>query len=317
MAVKSVLYLANLVSNTERGPSESIWGAPGSPNAWIEDFLQDPRLGQYFFDEFNSAGLSPAAGSAANFGADANWYAYLDTNGAITDSGILGGGIHLAASTTAHQGVALGQLTNAFQIINSTPVYQPRLAFEARVAMSTAALVASTADMFVGLIDASGTPASVVPITATGGTLATAPGFIGFHKRGGATNGTDWNFVYNVAGGTPVYATNLQNLVTTVTGSAPVGGTYYKLGFAYNPQATTMMITSASTGQTAGVIARPEIIVYVNGFPAVAFLTTTNIGGAAFPVTLMAPSIAFKQQSTTAAVSADVDWIRVAQQFTA
>lgn len=314
MAVKTIGVLGNLSPDTERGPSPSIWNANGSNNAWWADFLQDPRLGLVFWEDFKIAGISPAAGSAANFGAEGNWYAYLDTNGVITDSGIAGGGIHLAASTTAHQGVALGSLTNAYQIITSGAAYQGRMYFECRVQNSTASYAASTSDFFIGLVDASGTPASAVPITATGGSLATAAGFIGFHKRGGATNGTDFNFVYNVAGGTPVYATNLQNLITTVTGTAPVGATYYKLGFVYNPAAEAILISSASTGQTAGTLARPIIQVYVNGQPAAAFLTSTNVGGTAFPVTLMAPTIAWKQQSTTAAVNADIDWLGIAQE---
>lgn len=317
MAVKTLTYAGGIAADTERGPSPQLWAWLDGGNAGVPDFLQDPRLGMYIFDDFKSVGLSPASGSAANFNADTNWYAFLDTNGAITDSGIAGGGIHLAASTTAHQGVALGSLTNSAQIITSTGAYQGRLAFEFRAQLSSASVAASIDDAFCGLVDASGLPASAVPITATGGTLATAPGFIGFHKRGGATNGTDWNFVYNVAGGTPVYATNLQNLITTVTGVAPVGGTFYKLGFIYDPGALTQIIYSASTGQTLGVYAKPYIKVYVNGVAATAFLTSTNVAGTSFPTTLMGPSIAFKQQSTTAAVNCDFDWIRAAQNFIA
>jgi hypothetical protein len=318
MSVKSFVYLNNLVADTERGPSPSIWGSPGSANAWLADFIQDPRLGMLFFEDWRSAGLSPASGSAANFNGQQNWYAYLDTNGVVSDTGIVGGGLHMAASTTAHQGVALGSLTNNFQfttVAGSTGLYQGRMAFEARVTNSAASYAASTSDYFVGLMDASGLPASAVPITATGGSLATAAGFIGFHKRGGATNGTDFNFVFNVAGGTPVYATNLQNIITTVLGVAPVGATYYKLGFVFDAfNGPLLPITSASTGQTASSSAsRAMITVYVNGLRAAAFLTSTNVQGATFPITIMNPAIAWKQQSTTAAVNADCDWIMCAQ----
>lgn len=317
MAAKTIGVLNNLSANTERGPSPVLWNATGSHGGWIADFIQDPRLGMSVLDDFRFAGISPATGSATNFHGENVWYAYLDTNAVITDSGIIGGGINLAASTTANQGVALGSQTNSFQLITSGGALQGRLIFETRVRCSTASVAASKSDVFFGLVDASGLPASAVPITGTGGTLATAAGFIGFHKRGGATNGADFNFVYNVAGGTPVYATNLQNLILTVTGTAMAGGTFYKLGFDFNPSAEPMLIVSASTGQTAGVIARPLIKVYVNGLMAAAFLTSTNVAGAAFPVTLMNPAIAFKQQSTTAAVNADVDWIYSLQELLA
>jgi hypothetical protein len=316
MSVKSVGVLGNTAVNTERGPSPVIWNQNGSNMAWWEDMIADPRLGLAFWEDFKSSGISPSTGSALNYIAENPWYAYLDSGAAITDTGIIGGGINLAASTTGNRGVALGSLTNSYQIITSGGAYQGRLAFECRVRNSTASVAASTSDMFIGLMDASGLPASAVPITGTGGTLATAAGFIGFHKRGGATHGADFDFVYNVAGGTPVYATNLGNIVNTVLGAAMAGATFYKLGFVFNPDSSNELraIGSASTGQTAGVIARPLITVYVNGLPAAAFLTSTNVAGTAFPVTVMSPMIAWKQQSTTASVNADVDWIMVAQE---
>lgn len=324
MAVKTVGYIGTPWSgtqtqDTERGPSPSIWYQQGTTNAWWASFIQDPRLGLAEFDDFKGTGISPATGSAANFNSEQTWYAYLDTNGVITDSGIVGGGVNLAASTTANQGVALGSLTNSYQIVTSGGVQQGRLAFECRVQCSTASVAASKSDVFLGLVDASGLPASAVPITNTGGTLASAAGFIGFHKRGGATNGADFNFVFNVAGGTPQYFTQLNNIVKTVTGTAMAGATFYKLGFVFNPNAESIVLSTANalTGETAGVLVTPSIYVYVNGVPAAAVITKPLVIGTTFPTTLMSPAIAFKQQSTTAAVSADVDWIMVAQQLIA
>ena len=317
MAVKTVNMVNNTIQDLTRGPSPSIWNQPGAPGAWWADFEQDPRTGIKMFEDFIGCGISPATGSAANFGASQNWYVYLDTNGAITDSGIYGGGIHLAASTTAHQGVALGSLTNPFQIQNSSGTFQGRLSFECRVQNSTASVAASTSDMFLGLVDASGLPASAVPITHTGGTLSTAPGFIGFHKRGGATHGLDFDFVYNLAGGTPTYTANLGNIINTVTGTAMAGATFYKLGFVFNPNAEKVLVSSSTTaGQTAGTLRTPLITVYVNGQIAAAFISsdTGGLTTAAFPITFMTPTIAWMQQSTTASVNADVDWIYAAQQ---
>lgn len=309
MSVNTVDYLANLTPSTQRGPSESIWGAPGTPNGWIADFIQDFSLGTFFEDDFNPAPNYPGGSYTGGFG---RWTIFSTANGVITDAGIVGGGITLAASTTADQGLTLSSSAGAFQIITSGGVYQSRMAFEARVATSTASLAASTADMFVGLMD-NGTGTSQIPITTVNGVLSTTPNLIGFHKRGGVTTPGDWGFVYQLAGGTAVYPTNLQSLVTTVTAVAPVGGTYYKLGFVYDNFAQPFQISTASTGQTAGIIARSLIRVYVNGVSAVAFLTSTNVGGTAFPTGIMGPVVAFMQQSTTASVNSSIDWLRVAQ----
>lgn len=313
--MKNFQYLNNLVADTTRGPSPSIWGSPGSGNAWVADFIQDPRLGLYQMEDFKSTGITPGTGSAATFVGDTAWYAYGDTAGVITDANIVGGGITMAAGTTDNAGIALGSLSQCYQLITSAGAYQGRLAFECRVAMSAASYVATRNDMFAGLVDASGTPAAVLPITATGGLLTTAAGLIGFHKRGGATGATDWNFVYQVAGGTAVYATNLQSLITTVLGSAPVGGTFYKLGFvfdAFNPP--VLPITSPSTGQSLTPTgAKAMVTVYVNGLRAAAFLTSTNVAGTAFPTTIMSRALAYRNDNTTAAMSGSVDWACVGQ----
>lgn len=313
MAVSTLpTFLGNLAQSTTRGPSPNLWGWLGSP-VRMETFLSDPNFGWAFWEDFTSTGPSPATGSAGAFTGNKAWYAYLDTNGAITDAGVQGGGIKLAASTTAHQGVALGSLTNSFQIVTSSGALQGRLMFECSVNLSTAGLAASTADMFVGLMDASGLPASAVPITNVGGVLSTAPGMIGFWKSGGATLYGDWSFIWNAAGGTIQNVVPLQGLVNAVTGSALTTGAV-KLGFVFNPMAESIMVVTPTTSlQAATVIYRPMIQVYVNGLPSTAFLINSDITAATFPSTVMGPAIAFKQQSTTAAVSAIVDWMGIGQ----
>ena len=104
MAVKSVGYNANGPSNTnpntERGPSEVIWNAQGSPNAWIEDFLQDPRLGMYFFDDFISTGYASASGGAFT-GSLGQWSIYMGSTASIADGGIVGGGLQFVPASIA------------------------------------------------------------------------------------------------------------------------------------------------------------------------------------------------------------------------
>lgn len=303
MAVKSAQYAPALTADISRGPSIAIWDGFNIPA-----ILENPGLGMYFFDDFIVCPSSPATGSALPWG---SWAAFLETNGAITDGALEGGVIKLAASTTAHQGVSLNSLAGSFRITTtSTLALNKKLAFEARVAVSS--IAASQQDTFVGLMDTGG-GLTLEPITATGGLLTTTPNLIGFHQKGGASGFADWNFVYQLGGGTAVYPTNLQALITTVTGVAPVAAAFVKLGFIFDPNPPSLLISSASTGQTVGVLAKPMIQVFVNGQPAPAFLTSTNVQGTTFPTGFMGPVMAFKQQSTTASISSSFDWIRVAQ----
>lgn len=311
MSVKSVMYLANLVANTERGPSESIWGATGYPGGWVADFIQDRRLGQETWEDWD-VGSNFAGGSVT--GAFGKWAIFSTANGAIADDGIVGGGIRLQASTTADQGVTIGSTVTSYQLLTSAGVMQGRLAFEARVKIPTGGFTASVCDAFVGLTDLA--PASAVPITTTNGTLAASMNFIGFHKRGGTTNPDDWNFVYGASGQTIQYQTNLQGLILAVTGSAAVVGTYYKLGFTWEPQPPVSPLAITTTGsslQTVGQVASPIIKVFVNGIRAAAFLIKGDVTAATFPSAVMGPSISFMQQSTTASQYLANDWIRVAQ----
>jgi hypothetical protein len=324
MSVKSVVYAANQPSssaleaqNTERGPTENLWSWPGAGNAGVEDFLQDPRLGLYFFDDFNPAPNFPGG----SYTGSAGRYAIFSTaNGAFADDAIVGGGLRLQASTTAHQGVTLGSSAGAYQLVDGSGNLQKRLVFECRVKVSTGSFSASTQDTFIGLMD-NLPPASQVPITNTGGTLAASTNFIGFHKRGGATNANDWNFVFGASGQTIQYPTNMQALYKTGIGggtTAPSEGTYYKLGFVFEPAALPAIISStASSNQTAGNTAAPMLKVYVNGVRTTAFLIKADITAATFPATPMAPVIAFMQQSTTANIYSAVDWIMCAQSLMA
>lgn len=329
MAVKSVGIFANqptssalATADTERGPSPIIWGAPGSPNAWAEDFIQDPRLGYYFFDDFNDTGGALTLNNVGQYG---RWATQAETTDpTITDDGIIGGGWKLAASTTAHRGVALSTTAGGVQFYDGTNLVPGQMAFECRVKISS--IAASTLDMFVGLMD--NLPvASTIPITATGGTLSTTPDLIGFHARGGSTNPGDFSVAYNVAAGTVQYPTGLTNLVNTVTGTALAAATYVKLGFVYNPKGgqggqpyTKTITTAATSAQTVGNSAIPMLQFFVNGIPCATFLIKGDITAATFcggSTAILGPVVAFKQQSTTASISASIDWIRVAQSYSA
>lgn len=311
MAVKNATYIGGIGADTGRGPSEYLTGAPGGAGGWIADFLQDPSLGMYFYEDFLVAPNYPGGSYTGSAG---RWSIFSTANGAFADDGIVGGGLRLQASTTADQGVTLGSDAGAYRLITAAGALQGRLAFECRVLASTGSYTASTQDTFVGLCDT--TPASQIPITNTNGTLASTISAIGFHKRGGATVPQDWSFVFCVSGQTIQYPTNLTTLVTTVTGTAPVVGTYYKLGFVFDPtpSCTPLYVSSvASSNQTVSQLAAPIIRVFVNGQPAAAFLIKADVTAATFPTGVMAPVFAFMQQSTTSGIYSAIDWLSVAQ----
>lgn len=329
MANKSVVYLANTAANTERGPTEAIWGAPGSPNAWVADFIQDPRLGMYFYDDFLVAGY--VAGAAAVTGSLGQWSVYLGSTATVGDGGIVGGGLQFnpasiaVSSGTSTPTTAIAGLAGSFQITansSGASALQGRLAFEARVMLTSVA--ASQRDAFVGLADQT-TPASGLPfLVLSGGSsqmLTTTRNLIGFYNADQG-RGQDWAFVFQLASTAPVFCSNLNSLVSRVTGSAIAAGTFYKLGFVYDPNAQTQTIGTASDGQTVGAIAKAMIKVYVNGVQAAAFLTQQqNILTASFPTGIMAPLVAFANCSSSgtgnSATSQSgqmvIDWLRVAQ----
>ncbi len=331
MSVRTATYAANLTLNTERGPSESVWIGQPTPNGWIEDFIQDPRLGLYFFEDFLCTAYAGAMQTVFS-GGFGQWSLYQGSNaGAIQDGAIVGGGIQfLPSSGTVSTGasntqVSLSSLTGAFQITansSGNSALQGKLAFECRVMLTS--IISGQRDAFIGLTDQA-TPGSANPFTVvsagSSNLLTSTRNLIGFYNAASG-RGQDWAFVYQLASTACVFASNLNSLVSRVTGSAIVPGTFYKLGFIYDPNAAPTLISTASDGQTVGNTAKAMLTVYVNGIKAAAFLTQTqNILTASFPTGIMGPCIAFANVSTsgtgnsasTLAGTMTVDWLRIAQ----
>lgn len=307
MSVKTIEYLNNLVQNTDRGPSIALWG-----DFQKDRILENPAKGMFFFDDFLVLGSNPSASGGAVAGSNGQWATYLYQGATVTDAALEGGVITLQ-SDGDNEGVAFSGAAGAFRITTtSTLALNQDLWFEARVADST--ITATKHESFVGLFDgflSSGLPQAAWPIQTTDNTLAAAMNCIGFHKKGNAP--TDWSFVYQLNGVSAVYPTNLTTLATTVLGAALTAGQSIKLGFRFSPSALPKRISSASTGQTVGVVARPLITVYVNGLPAAAFLTNTNVQGTSFPTGFMAPGFAIMNQTASTPGSLNVDWIGCGQ----
>ena len=336
-ADQSVVYLGNMSANSYRGPSPVIWagtqpnGSP-TPGNWIASFIQDPSLGMHFFDDFLCTGYaSEAIVGGAVSGDVGNWAIYLGSAGqTIADAGIIGGGLQMVgasiavASGASTPTVALNSFIGAFQLITNSSgasALQGKLAFEARVMLTS--VTASKRDAFVGLCDQL-TPGSNLPFTAAAGgssnLLTSTRNLIGFYNPSSG-GGQDWEFVYQLASTAAVFPTNLNSLVSTVTGSSIVAGTWYKLGFIFDAFAPSTPIGTASTGQTAGTLAKQMLKVYVNGQQAPAYLTqTNNILTASFPTGIMGPVAAFcnavsgtSNTGTASAGTFNIDWLRVAQ----
>jgi hypothetical protein len=90
----------------------------------------------------------------------------------------------------------------------------------------------------------------------------------------------------------------------------------------FDQLAPSAAISSASTGQTAGAIAKQMLRIYVNGIQAAAFLTQTeNILTASFPVGNMGPMVAFANVSNSGTSNSATnlsglmtcDWVRTVQ----
>ncbi len=340
------MYMANTALNTERGPSESIWGAPGTPNAWTADFQADPRLGTYCWEEFESSGCNNLAllglGQATSFTNIGRWSLMVPAGSGVVDAGVVGGVISLVPGSLANS--STNQITSfltanfgMFQIItNSSGVsaLQGRLAFEARIALTS--VTNGKRDAFIGLCDpllsSTVTTQALYPFTAAGSASSnlnstiTTNGMLGFYfpSSSFASNPSgDCCFAYGLSNVAKVLGSNLRGLISNVTGTAIAAGTYYKLGFVYDQYAPVAQIASASDSQTAGNTAKQMLKIYVNGMPAAAFLTQTqNILTASFPTGIMAPLFALAPASsgtgntaTNQAGYLNIDWVRVAQQM--
>jgi hypothetical protein len=310
MSVNTVNYLANLAANTFRGPSTAIWGS-----CPVNDLREEPDKGMYFFDDFLMVGNADMSSAYKN--SIGQWSVYGDA-GALLADGAAEGGVLTYGSDGDNEGVCLLSAAGSFRLVTtSTLALNGKLWFECRLATST--VTATKHEDFVGLAIpalSSGLPRAAYPITATDNTLDSTNGtFIGFHRKGNAA--TEWQFCFNLAGGTVNYVTGLTTLMNTVTGAVLTASSFVKLGFIFDPFAYPKTITSATARQTAGAISRPLITVYVNGLAAPTFLSSADVqngtAGQAFPTGFMAPIVQCFNQTGSSPGTSSIDWIRVAQ----
>lgn len=311
MSMNTVDIVGNLSANTNRGPSDIIWA-----DCPVLDFLENPAKGMYFFDDFLMCGNADMTSAYKNSIGAWSVYGYA---GALLADGALEGGVVTYGSDGDNEGVTFLSSTGAFRLVTtSTLALNQKLWFEASIATST--IAATKHEDFVGLAIpalSSGLPRAAYPITVTDDTLdATNGTFIGFHRKATAAP-TDWQFCFNLAGGTVNYPTGLTTLRATMSLPTLTANTFTKLGFLFDPNALVSQISSATARQTNGNKGSKLIRVFVNGLELPTFLTGLDVQNAtaaqAFPTGFMAPVFANMNQTGTTPGTSSLDWIRVAQ----
>lgn len=317
MAVPGLKLRKNLNTSpdTTRGASNNIWADCPLPL-----FREDPTQGWDFTDDFNMTGnVTMASGAAA--GSMGQWSIYGYQGGQINDAQLEGGVIKLS-SDGDNEGIALlSSAGSARFLTTSTLALNQKMWFECRVAKSSVATAHLTG--FVGLMAptlSSGLPAAAQPLTTTDDTPMTAGSLFGFLLTGTtSTRGgpTEVGVTFVLASGTVNYPTNLQTLMASTGNTVLAADTYVKLGWVYDPNALTGLVTTATARQTAGSLRRKLIRFFVNGLECPTFLSSDDVvnatSGQAFPTAFMAPCVAMMNMASQSSDYLAIDWIRIAQ----
>ncbi len=319
MAVLTCGYAGSTTTaDTDRGPSKQIWS--DCPIPLIVEQELEGKGAMMTWDDFTNTAF-PALNAQGSMG---QWSVWADTTSLLIDSSQLGseGGIFAWGHGTTLKAFTLASTAGSYRFQSQATGHplMNKMWFEARVAVGS--IATGGTDLFVGLMDNTSTQvtASATGVfTGTASTFQTAKNYFGFYMA--STLGTDFALVFNIPSGTQQVPTNLQTLVASggtpaalaayaaVSNGNPTG--FVKLGWVFDPNYNAQYISSASSGQTAGNLARPLIRIFVNGIQLAAFLTSTNVQASTFPGGWMAPVIAMQNVSTS--VKTYIDWIRVAQ----
>lgn len=315
MSVKSIDYKLNMSTNTFRGPSEAIWA-----DCPFLRYQEHPEDGMAYFDDFLMFGN--AVMSSAYTQSIGAWSAY-GAAGALVLDGAAEGGVVKLGSDGANEGVTLFSSAGSVRLVTtSTLAPNGKMWFEARFARSS--IATTDGDYFVGLMIpalSSGLPRANYPITTTDDTLDSTNGtFLGFHStmttavRGGPT---EIAAVFNLAGGTINYPTNLTTLMAATGNTVLAAGTFVKVGMIFDPAAyMTAIATSPTARQTSGNQYRKILRFFINGVEAPTWLSAADVYNAtaaqAFPTGFMTPVFAVMNGAGTAS-TINCDWVRVAQ----
>lgn len=316
MTVQLVNYKQNLTVNTQRGPSQVIWG-----DCPVPEILADPGRGMYFFDDFLVAGNADMTSAYKNSIGQWTSYGYA---GAQLNDGLLEGGVVRLSSDGDNEGLTLLSSAGSFRFLTtSTLALNGKMWFECRIAKSS--ITTAHLTCFAGLMAptlSSGLPAAAQPLTTTDDIPMTAGDLFGFLLSGttNATTGgtmTEAGLAFVLAGGTVNYPTNLKTLMASSGNTVLAANTFVKLGWIFDPSALTGVVSSATARQTAGNFRKKLLRVFVNGLEVPAFLSSDDIvnatSGQAFPTAFMCPVLSVMNEASQSSDYMAVDWIRVAQ----
>lgn len=265
------------------GPSSRVWNKINCPHS--SGFFRtrgegNPAIG--FYDDFLSFSETTLT----------DGYVHLETNGATVvqaaSTATAPGVIRLTADADAEEAVI--QLGNALDV--GAFRFQKDLAFECRVKVNAAAIVAGDHGYAFGLANGGGSGAGTAGVLFSSDALG-ATDFVGFQHLVGESTALD--AAYLVSGGTVMDGSQDTDLDTIHT---LVAATWVKLGFKF--RAT-----------------RPRKLEWFVDGVAVCSIGETEISNAAFPdadADFMQPTIGLAPKDATSA-TIDVDWWACAQLY--
>ncbi len=306
----------NLTANTDRGPSNAIWG----DCPW-ETYRNDSAQGMIFEDDFTVVGN--ATMSSAYAGSIGQWSTY-GYAGAQLNDGAKEGGVIKLSSDGDNEGLTLLSSAGTYRFVTtSTLALNRKMWFEARIAKSS--IVTAHLTCFVGLMSptlSSGLPVLAQPLlSATDDALSTACDSFGFILSGTtSTRGgpTEVGAGFNLTSGTVNYPTNCTAMMAGTGQTVLAADTYVKVGWIFDPAGPYRQIVNATARQTAGQVRRALIRFFINGLEHTTFLTSDDVANAtatqAFPTAFMCPVISMMNMASQSSDYMACDWIKIAQE---
>ena len=238
MAVNDIRSRANLVANTARQFSPSIWA-----DCPISDLKANPTKGLFFFDDFDS---NPLIGTQTTQIGYSTYKVFATANAAVTpvstvNSVEIGNGIAAFTHAADNDSASLAQAYPAFMLSGSTST-SGKLWFECRIAVKS--LLTLRNGFLVGLGESDlFTLATAVPFNADAAVPTNGGSFIGFNK---------WEIVSTTAaattslpGGINTSRTDRATSFTQIQADAAIMSaafTFIKLGMVYDPYNTAKAV---------------------------------------------------------------------------
>jgi hypothetical protein len=266
------------------GPSTRVWGkinCPHSSGYFRTRGEGNPAIG--FFDDFLQVGNTSLY----------NGYILLQT--------ATGTVVQIASTATSPGAIRLGSLADNDEAVIQPGAgldmgpfrFQKDLAFEARVMINAAAIVADDHGFFIGMATGGAAGGAIANKLFSTGDVMAQCNHVGFQHLDGESTALDAN--YAVTSGTVMDGSQDTDLDTVHT---LVADTWVKLGFTFRA-------------------ARPRKLEwFVDGVSACS-IGETEIAAAAFPdadAVFMQPTIGIRGADATSAYL-DVDWMACAQLY--